>query len=163
MVFIDGTNLLYRLKANKLRLQARMLQHMCSSVIGGRQVTRTYVYTTEPHWQRAKTDHEADFDAGTRVVFGEAVPLGDGNHKEKGVDAMLVADLVYHAATRNLDFAVLVSVDADFAQALRRVEDFGCKTAVVAVCAEAPPSLARATDHVFTLTEDDLITRKLAK
>jgi uncharacterized LabA/DUF88 family protein len=75
---------------------------------------------------------------------------------------MLVADLVYHAAVRNIDYAVLVSADTDFVRAIKRVEDFGCRTAVVGVCAEVPTRLKEATDRVLEysaafLTRENLV------
>jgi uncharacterized LabA/DUF88 family protein len=102
------------------------------------------------------------FDA-TRIVLGNAVPTGDGNWKEKGVDALLVADLIYHAAVRNFDYAILVSSDADFAPALKRVEDFGCRTCVLSICASTPTSLRESADRHVEITKDSLIQLKLAE
>ena len=76
-----------------------------------------------------------------RVVLGHGIPTKDGNIREKAVDALLVADLIYHAASRNCDYAVLVSMDTDFVQAIRRVEDFGCRTSVIGICSDVPDRL----------------------
>ncbi|MGH8727043.1 MAG: NYN domain-containing protein [Burkholderiales bacterium] len=75
--------------------------------------------------------------------------------EEKGVDALLVADMVYHAAAKNYDYALLISVDADFAHPLRRVEDFGCRTGVVAVCCELPDLLNQIADHTYLAHKDE--------
>jgi uncharacterized LabA/DUF88 family protein len=88
---------------------------------------------------------------------GASVARGDGSVKEKGVDALLVADLVYHAATRNCQFAAVFSCDADFTFALKRVEDFGCKTAVVAVGNQAPQLLRDACDEYYFLSKEFLL------
>jgi hypothetical protein len=98
MVFIDGTNLFYRLEASRLRLRA--LEGLARHVAGGRQLVRIYLYTTEPHIAKARTAHGSGVLESVRVVLGNAVPTGDGNFREKGVDALLVADLVYHAQGR---------------------------------------------------------------
>jgi uncharacterized LabA/DUF88 family protein len=163
MVFVDGTNLFHRLRASKLCLEREGLFRIGQLAIGGRETVRTYVYTSPPEFEKAKQEHEAGFDFGVRLSFGEAIPTGDGNHKEKGVDALLVADFGYHAATRNLNFAVIVSVDTDFVHALRRVEDFGCRTAVVAVCATPPKRLTDAADEALTVAQDRLIAGGIAK
>jgi len=92
--------------------------------------------------------HGADVFENVRVVFGHSVPDNSGNFKEKGIDALLAADLIYHAASRNYDFAILISVDTDFAQALKRVDDFGRRTAVIGVCARVPELLQEAADDV---------------
>ena len=162
MVFIDGTNLFYRLEAAKLRLTQGGVEGLCVYHAGCRDVVRLYLYTTEPHIAKAVTVHGAHLTNGIRVVLGDAVPAGGGNVKEKGVDAMLVADLVYHAAARNYDYAVLISVDTDFAQALRRVEDFGCRTAVVAVCAGLPKRLEDAADAKFFVDEQLFLSQNWA-
>ncbi len=96
-------------------------------------------------------------------MYGEGVPTKDGNIKEKGVDALLVADLIYHAANKNCDYALLVSVDADFVQALRRVEDFGCRTGVLAIGSEAPGSLRSACDDYHFLDRDRMLQRGQAQ
>lgn len=108
-----------------------------------------------------KDHHKVDFLSGVSVQVGDTVLTGNGTPKEKSVDAMLVADLVYHAAVRNIDYAVLVSVDTDFVRAIKRVEDFGCKTAVVGVCASVPPRLQEATDEVIEYSEAFLLQENI--
>jgi uncharacterized LabA/DUF88 family protein len=73
--------------------------------------------------------------------------MKDGNIKEKGVDALLVADLIYHAAQKNIDYAIVVTHDTDFVQPLKRVEDFGCRTSLVAMCFDASDRLKMACDN----------------
>lgn len=154
MIFVDGTNLFHRLQAAGLRLVS--LRNMCIHFAQRRQIVRIYLYTTEPYYAKAKEQYGEAAFADIRIVFGDAVEKGDGNIKEKGVDALLVADLVYHAAVKNFDYAMLVSTDTDFACALKRVEDFGCRTALISVCAGAPPRLREAADDVFEATADVL-------
>lgn len=155
MVFVDGTNLFYLLAGSKLKL--RSLRNLCSNYCQGRQIVRIYLCTTKPHFEKARRDHDNNAFEAIRVVFGDAVPTGDGNIKEKGVDALLVADLIYHAAAKNYDYAVLVNTDADFSHALKRVEDFGCRTAVVSVCSSTPELLRNAADQVFEPGEGVLL------
>lgn len=163
MAFIDGTNLFHRLRDAKLALQNGGLQRLANLAVGGRQLVRTYLYTSRPHLEAAKAAHGTDFANGCRILLGDAIPTKDGgNYKEKGVDAMLVADMVYHAAIKNIEYAALVSVDTDFVQALRRVEDFGCRTAAVAVCAEMPERLRETADTVISLDAQALAGQGIA-
>jgi len=162
MVFIDGTNLFYRLEAEKFKLKS--LIGIGEYFARGRQLIRTYLYTSPPHYEKAKTVHGENVFREVRVVLGDALEKGDGNWKEKGVDALLVADLIYHAAVKNYDYAILISTDADFAKALKRVEDFGCRTAVVSICSTAPELLRLSADDVyeapgFILRDHHLIER----
>jgi len=146
MVFIDGTNLFNRLEAAKLSLAVNF-STILSSFLGGRQIVRIYLYTIEQHLNKAKGFHGNHITENIRIVFGDGIPTKGGNIKEKGVDALLVADLVYHAAVKNYDYALVVSTDTDFVQALRRVEDFGCKTGVLGVCSDLPDRLRDACDE----------------
>jgi uncharacterized LabA/DUF88 family protein len=146
MVFIDGTNLFHRLEAAKLNL-IRNLSQLPTLFLERRQIVRVYLYTIVEHMNKAKGFHGDHITEGIRVVYGEGIPTKDGNIKEKGVDALLVADLVYHAAVKNYDYALVVSTDTDFVKALRRVEDFGCRTGVLAVCSGVPDRLREACDE----------------
>lgn len=161
MVFIDGTNLFYRLEAERLTLQ-RGLPDVIKIFIGGRKNLRIYMYTIQEHLARALSFHGDNISNGIRLVYGLSVQTGDGNVREKGVDALLVADLVYHAAVRNYDYALVVSADVDFAQALRRVEDFGCRTGVVAVCTPVPAGLQDVCDDTHSYGADDIVSSRLA-
>lgn len=160
MVFIDGTNLFFRLETLKLKLLT--IDGICRHFSRGRDIIRTYLYTSQPYYEKAVVAHGKDLFRNVRVRFGDAVPLRDGNYKEKGVDALLVADLVYHAASKNFDFAMLMSADTDFARALKRVEDFGCRTAVISIGSGTPELLKQACDEVIEINEETLITNKWA-
>jgi uncharacterized LabA/DUF88 family protein len=157
MVFVDGTNLFYRLAGSRLRVSD--LKRIFPTFLERRQISRIYFYTVEQHLAKAKSLHGEGFFDGIRVVLGDGIPTADGNVKEKGVDALLVADLIYHAATRNCEYALVVTTDIDFVHALRRVEDFGCGTGVLALCAEAPQRLRNACDQCFEVTADQMLER----
>ncbi|MBI4185777.1 NYN domain-containing protein [Candidatus Berkelbacteria bacterium] len=161
MVFIDGTNLFHRLDESNLNLQANLAQ-ILKTCVGGRQIVRMYLYTIRAYLDRAKTLHGSRISQEIRLIFGEGIPTESGQIREKGVDALLVADLVYHAAVRNFDYALVVSTDTDFVQALHRVEDFGCRTGVLAVCTEVPERLAQACDESQTLPKDSLLRNNWA-
>lgn len=166
MIFIDGTNLFYRLEGAGLVVDelVKIFTTTYSNVISGsRQVSRTYLYTIEEHLNRAVKRHGTKFVDGIRVVLGHGVPSKGGNIKEKGVDALLVADLIYHAASRNYDYAILVSADTDFIHAIRRVEDFGCRTAVIGICSELPELLMKHSDSHFVISRENLLKLNLAR
>jgi len=162
MIFIDGTNLFCRLVDHKIILNTS-LANIVSQFVDGRQIIRMYLYTNGYKLDEAKKVHGNYITDGIRIVFGEGIPLKDGNIREKGVDALLVADLVYHAAVKNYDYALLVSTDTDFVHALRRVEDFGCTTGVLGLCSELPERLSNAADQSKILTKEDLINNNWVK
>jgi uncharacterized LabA/DUF88 family protein len=161
MVFVDGTNLFHRLDAAKLNLTLD-LSNIVTSFLQGRQLVRVYLYTITEHLTKAKGFHGDHITNGIRIVFGDGIPLKDGNIKEKGVDALLVSDLVYHAAVKNYDYALVVTVDTDFVRPLRRVEDFGCRTGVLGLCATVPDRLSDACDESMSCLEDRMLQGKWA-
>ena len=113
-------------------------------------------YTIEEKYERTLKIHGPNCLDKVRVVFGTGVPTS-GEPKEKGVDALLVADLIYHAAQKNMDYAQLVAIDLDFVFAIRRVEDFGCRSAVLAFGKEAPDGLQKSCDDYRFIGKDELV------
>lgn len=146
-IFVDGTNLIMRLRATGIRV--RKLSEILNiyANMPHSNLKRIYFYTIPYHYQRAVEFHGAEFFDGIRIIYGTQLPEKDGNHREKGVDALLVADLIYHSASRNIDWAVLVSTDTDFEYAIKRVEDFGCQTALLSFGVEAPDKLKNSVDE----------------
>src|ERR1039458_9819827 len=149
IAFVDGTNLHHRLRTAKFKIKS--LRDILAIYVGGRQLLRANFYTIKK-WRDAAIEWNGDmFLSGMRVVLGEGIPTGDGNEREKGVDALLVADLIYNAAMKNIDYALLLSADLDFAYAIRRVEDFGCRTGVMSLLVSAPEGLRVACDDYIEL------------
>ena len=64
---------------------------------------------------------------------------------------------IYHAAQKNMDYAQLVAIDLDFVFAIGRVEDFGCRSAVLAFGQEAPDGLKKSCDDYRFIGKDGLV------
>ena len=161
MAFVDGTNLFHRLQSERIVVPS--ILNILKALSVPRELLRAYVYTSQPHLERAISIHGDRMLAGCRVVLGDAIPTQDGNYREKAVDAQLVADLIYHAASRNCEFAFVLTHDTDFCRALRRVEDFGCRTAVVAVGVHAPDRLRNSCDRYVYVDREELLENEFAK
>lgn len=161
MAFVDGTSLFCRLQAEKIIVTS--LLNILNVLCVPRELLRAYVYTSQPHLDHALAIHGQNLLTGCRLVLGDAIPTGDGNFREKGVDALLVADLVYHAASRNCEIAFILTHDTDFCHALRRVEDFGCRTAVVALGVHAPERLKASCDRYVYVNRQELVNHEYAK
>ena len=163
MVFIDGTNLFYRLRAERLKIIGNLIENLLKPLVfSPRQLVRAYLYTSQPHLDEARKRHDQVAFDNLRIVLGDAVLDGKGNYKEKGVDALLVADMIYHAAMKNYDSMFLISTDTDFVHAIERVEDFGCRTSVTSICAPLPERLKSAADIPRELMRDQLIQSGVA-
>ena len=162
--FVDGSNLIHRLRESNVQIPSlhKVLDRCCRLNFGAREFVRAIFFTTPTLCKEAEAFHGPDFLKGIRVSHGDEVFLDKRRTKEKGVDALLVADLVYHAAQKNLDLAVLVSQDTDFRFAIQRVEDFGFRTAVLALTHGCDPRLSGACDWYVELSRDRLIAENLA-
>lgn len=76
---------------------------------------------------------------------------------QKGVDALLILDLVRLAQKHALSLAVLVAGDRDFLEAVRTVQDEGCRVVLMHPDgAGVDPELRRTVDAVRPLDEADL-------
>jgi uncharacterized LabA/DUF88 family protein len=160
MVFIDGSNVFPNFREADIKIPS--FYKLGAMSIGSRQLTRIYVYTTQEKLDAAKLKHGQECFSGCRVVLGDSVALDNGTYREKGVDALLVADLVYHAAMKNFQYAVVISNDSDFAVALKRVEDFGCRTGLVSLIKMAPQRLIEACDDFKFFTGEQLLESNIA-
>ena len=157
MVFIDGSNVFPIFREENILVPSFLALGTVS--VGSRQLVRVYVYSTEDKIQAAKEIHGDACFSGCRVVLGDSVDIGNGKFREKGVDALLVADLIYHAAMKNFQYAAVISNDSDFVVALRRVEDFGCRTGVVSIAKKAPQRLIDACDDYKLFSVEELWLR----
>lgn len=154
MIFIDGTNLFERFRSAKLSVP-RLLP-LLEPLVRPRKLVRPYLYTSSHRLSQAEEYHGLDWLEGVHVVLGDSVQTGDGSFKEKAVDALLVADLIYHAAQRNYEYAVVVTHDTDYRYAIKRVGDFGCRTSVAAFCVDAPDRLKTACDEYQYVDEAEV-------
>jgi uncharacterized LabA/DUF88 family protein len=163
MFFVDGSNLMHRLREANLRVPSlhKLLSYCCANEFRDREMVRVNFYSTQTLLKEGETVHGHDFVKGVRVVLGdEIVQDGKRKTKEKGVDALLVADLIYHAAQKNCDLAAIVSQDTDFRFAIKRVEDFGCRSAVVTFGFGCEPRLSTNCDMYVEWDRDYLLRCK---
>ena len=159
MVFVDGSNLFHRFKeiqCNPVPLitivqyslfKLKEYYRRASPMLWG-----VSVYTVKNKYDELLKTHGDDFFKDTPVVFGHEVKHS-GTKTEKGVDAQLVADIIYHSARRNCEQIMLIANDADYCYALRRVRDFGCKTSLVALIQEPTDYLKGACDEYLFIWE----------
>jgi uncharacterized LabA/DUF88 family protein len=160
IVFIDGTNLFCKL--NDSQLIPLDLQRMVNESCRGRRLLHAYLYTTEEKYIARKKDWGDTAFASFKPIFGDSIST-NGEPREKGVDALLVADLVYHAAMKNCQHIVVFSNDSDFRFAIKRAEDFGCTTGLVSVIKTATDRLKMSCDEYTFFSESDLISKNICK
>jgi uncharacterized LabA/DUF88 family protein len=130
-IFIDGSNLYHGLRSNFRRYDLSFAD-FTAKLCGSRSLFRTYYYnvlqdsTQRPDGSREQQEflsilHETPC-LETRLG---GTKLSQGVPVEKGIDVMLVTDLLQFASKGLYDVAVLVSGDGDFAYALQAVKNMG--------------------------------------
>lgn len=161
MFFIDGTNFYYRFKDAGLQITEE-LPLLLKQYYGREKLVRTYFYTSDPYIQKMKNQHNDNIFNNVRVVKGLSIPSGKGNdsgevsRREKAVDALMVADLVYHAAQKNYDLAIIISADQDFVYSIKRVDDFGCRTKIISFVDPLADNLKNAADMWREVSSEEL-------
>src|SRR5688572_17354847 len=113
----------------------------------GRDFVRAYAYTgLDPENDNQRQFHSFLARSGYKVISKDIRKYGDGRIKAN-LDIELVVDLMKTA--RNLDIAVVVSGDGDFASAIRAVQEMGVRVEVISFRGNTSSDLIDVAD-VFT-------------
>ena len=124
-VFVDVANIFYAAKAAGVDIDYVTL---LKSATAGRDFVRAYAYTgLDPDNENQRNFHQFLARNQYKVVSKDIRKYGDGKVKAN-LDIELVVDLMKTA--RNLDVAVIVSGDGDFASAIRAVQEMGVRVEV---------------------------------
>ena len=121
-VFVDVANIFYAAKAAGVDIDYVTLLKSASA---GRDLVRAYAYTgLDPDNENQRNFHDFLRRHGYKVVSKDIRKYGDGKVKAN-LDIELVVDMMKTA--RNLDIAIVVSGDGDFAPAIRAVQEMGVR------------------------------------
>ena len=121
-VFVDVANIFYAAKAAGVDIDYVTL---LKSATAGRDLVRAYAYTgLDPDNENQRNFHDFLRRSNYKVVSKDIRKYGDGKVKAN-LDIELVVDMMKTA--RNLDIAIVVSGDGDFAPAIRAVQEMGVR------------------------------------
>jgi uncharacterized LabA/DUF88 family protein len=155
-IFIDGGNVFHAADSLKIRVDFAKL---VTELTGDRVLTGTFYYD-------ATTDTPAQIRFFDKLRhFGYTVktrPLRQyqGTPFEKGIDVMLVTDMLIYAHNNLYDTALLVSGDKDFTYTLQELKTLG-KTVEVAAFSHALAAELRDVAHATILLDNLIPTIKL--
>jgi len=159
-IFIDGSNLYHALRSNFNRYDVNFgafIQKLC----GTRSLFRAYYYNIlQDPAQRADAYREQqEFLSALRDTPYLEVKLGttklaQGVPVEKGIDVMLVTDLLQFAWRDLYDVAMVVSGDADFAYAMQAVKNMGKYIEVACFESNVSKDLLDVADNKQVLDRD---------
>lgn len=143
-VFVDVANVFYAAKAAGVDIDYVTL---LKSVTAGRDLVRAYAYTgLDPDNENQRNFHEFLRRHGYKVISKDIRKYGDGKVKAN-LDIELVVDMMKTA--RNLDIAIVISGDGDFAPAIRAVQEQGVRVEVVSFRGNTSSDLMDVAD-LFT-------------
>jgi uncharacterized LabA/DUF88 family protein len=147
-VFVDVANIFYAAKAAGVDIDYVTL---LKSATAGRDFVRAYAYTgLDPDNENQRNFHQFLARHQYKVVSKDIRKYGDGKVKAN-LDIELVVDLMKTA--RNLDIAVIVSGDGDFASAIRAVQEMGVRVEVVSFRGNTSSDLIEVADLFTDITQ----------
>jgi uncharacterized LabA/DUF88 family protein len=147
-VFVDVANIFYAAKAAGVDIDYVLLLRAAAA---GRDLVRAYAYTgLDPDNENQRNFHSFLARHDFRVVSKDIRKYGDGKVKAN-LDIELVVDMMKTA--RNLDVAVVVSGDGDFAPAIRAVQEMGVRVEVISFRGNTSSDLMDVADKFTDITQ----------
>ncbi len=147
-VFVDVANIFYAAKAAGVDIDYVTLLKAASA---GRDLVRAYAYTgLDPENENQRNFHDFLRRHGYKVVSKDIRKYGDGKVKAN-LDIELVVDMMKTA--RNLDIAIVVSGDGDFAPAIRAVQEMGVRVEVISFRGNTSSDLIEVADQFTDITQ----------
>jgi uncharacterized LabA/DUF88 family protein len=147
-VFVDVANIFYAAKAAGADIDYVTL---LKAAVAGRDFVRAYAYTgLDPENENQRNFHSFLARHGYKVVSKDIRKYGDGKVKAN-LDIELVVDMMKTA--RNLDVAIVVSGDGDFAPAIRAVQEMGVRVEVISFRGNTSSDLIEVADAFFDITQ----------
>ena len=147
-VFVDVANVFYAAKAAGVDIDYVTLLKSASA---GRDLVRAYAYTgLDPDNENQRNFHDFLRRSGYKVVSKDIRKYGDGKVKAN-LDIELVVDMMKTA--RNLDIAIVVSGDGDFAPAIRAVQEQGVRVEVISFRGNTSSDLMDVADIFIDITQ----------
>ena len=141
-VFVDVANIFYAAKAAGVDIDYVTLLKSASA---GRDLVRAYAYTgLDPDNENQRNFHDFLRRSNYKVVSKDIRKYGDGKIKAN-LDIELVVDMMKTA--RNLDIAIVVSGDGDFAPAIRAVQEMGVRCEVISFRGNTSSDLMEVADQ----------------
>jgi uncharacterized LabA/DUF88 family protein len=147
-VFVDVANIFFAAKAAGVDIDYVTLLKSASA---GRDLVRAYAYTgLDPENENQRNFHDFLRRHGYKVVSKDIRKYGDGKVKAN-LDIELVVDMMKTA--RNLDIAIIVSGDGDFAPAIRAVQEMGVRCEVISFRGNTSSDLIEVADLFTDITQ----------
>ena len=146
-IFIDGGNVFHAAKTLKIHID---LAKLVTILTADRKLIQTNYYGATLN----TPDQHRFFDKLRHLGFNvKTLPLRQyqGTPFEKGIDVMLVTDMLTQAHTNTYDTALLVSGDKDFTYTLQHLKTLGKTVEVAAFTHVLAIELKHTADNTIIL------------
>jgi len=158
-VFIDGGSFYFALKRNNFH--TRVDYHEMSKALAGpdRTLVRSYYYNSayDPAlFPEQSKSQQPFFDSLAKMPFlevrlGRIIPTREGGFKEKGSNVRMAVDMIYYAALKRYDTAIVFTEDTDIAPALGSIREFGVNVEMAFFPDIQPRELVKMADLIVPL------------
>jgi uncharacterized LabA/DUF88 family protein len=153
-IFIDGRNFYFALKRNNRVTRVDYYQLSLALAGPDRKLVRTYYYNVaydkNQFPDKAKTQmsflDSLDRTPYLELRLGRLISTFDGNVQERGMDVLIASDMVYYAARKTFDTAIVVTEDAVYASVLEEVKELGRHIEIATFQDSQSRDLIRASD-----------------
>ena len=121
IIFVDHANIFYNLQKRDIRIDYKRLKEILSKDL---HLVGAFVYLGVPDKIPPEKENFLQYikKAGYTIQARPLRVLSDGTTKQKGIDIFIYKDIVELAEEDAYDKAVLVSGDADFVDAVRKLK-----------------------------------------
>lgn len=158
-IFIDGSNLFHSSKQVGIKVDLEKLRDV---LVGDRKLIRPYFYSAEDN----KNNKQKNFFNKLKYLGFDVKTLPLRRYREdapfeKGVDVMLVTDMLILAHRDVYDTAILVSGDKDYVYPVKAVKEIGKKIEVASFEYSVARELKLEADKFISLDEIKNIITKI--
>jgi len=150
-IFVDGGNLFHSCRDLGIKIDYNKLKNILSE---NRSLLRAHYYGADDGTEPQRRFFDALRYYGWEVRTLPLRRYGDGIPFEKGVDVMLVTDMLVGAHRNVYDTAILCSGDKDYVYPVRMLKDLGKRVEIASFEHSLAKELRLVADHFISLTEN---------
>jgi uncharacterized LabA/DUF88 family protein len=147
-IFVDGENLFHSQKRQGIEVDYLKLKEILAD---GRKLVRPYYYGTRMKERKQERFFDLLRHVGYEVKVLPLIQYGERRF-EKGLDVMLVTDMLVLAHRDVYDVAILVAGDRDYLYAVKALKEMGKRVEVSSFDDACSRELGLTADSMISLT-----------
>lgn len=161
IIFIDGGNLFHSVKRynnqnnTNVKIDYTKLSQFLTTETKSHSHLRTYYYTGVPvKLSNKQQGFITKLDLLPNLaVKKKTLKIKNERLVEKGIDVMIVTDMLWCGFQKHCEHIILVSGDEDLTEAVSKLKDNGIRVTIAAFKNNASPQIIRNADSYIDLTK----------